>query len=81
MLSTTFRRTSRLSFIRAFTTPTSKPVDGQANQDSNPLHALYNNENQSVNDKHLNQDTKDAKQRTLSEEEHEPHQINSVFDE
>ncbi|KAI8881766.1 hypothetical protein K501DRAFT_286231, partial [Backusella circina FSU 941] len=86
-LSTTLRRatttSTRLGLVRAYTIPTSKPVDGKANQDTNPLHALYNNENQSVNDNHLKQETKDAKQRTLSEEEeheHDSNQINSVFD-
>jgi hypothetical protein len=85
-ISTTTRMTlGRSLAIRSYTVVPSTPYQNQpaeelkSNQEHNTLHALYNNENQSVLDHHL---SPNEKQRSLSDE-HDTFTptFNAVFDE
>ncbi|KAI8881901.1 hypothetical protein K501DRAFT_103951 [Backusella circina FSU 941] len=85
LISNTRMTLARSLAIRSYTVVPSTPYQNQpvqeikSNQEHNTLHALYNNENQSVLDHHLNSN---EKQRSLSDE-HETFTptFNAVFDE
>lgn len=82
MSSLSIRRISYLSpvWTRVYSHHATPVKSNNQSAEDNTLHALYNNENQSINDIPI-PTTDDHKHRSLSQEDEVDNTLNSVFDE